>query len=89
MSFSSISRYRYDVFLSFKGEDAHKNFTDHLYDTLKRNGIITFRVEPRLEGGERIACHGIELKATIMFKFLLIYVYFCFSLNYCKTQRLV
>ncbi|XP_052876998.1 TMV resistance protein N-like isoform X2 [Gossypium arboreum] len=52
---SSISRKKYDVFLSFRGEDTRKNFTDHLYDALKRSGIITFRDDPKLETGEEIA----------------------------------
>ncbi|PPD66132.1 hypothetical protein GOBAR_DD36989 [Gossypium barbadense] len=52
---SSISRKKYDVFLSFRGEDTRKNFTDHLYHALKRSGIITFRDDPKLEAGEEIA----------------------------------
>ncbi|KAB2059727.1 hypothetical protein ES319_A11G326900v1 [Gossypium barbadense] len=52
---SSISRKKYDVFLSFRGEDNRKNFADHLYDALKRSGIITFRDDPKLEVGEEIA----------------------------------
>ncbi|TYG47744.1 hypothetical protein ES288_D11G365200v1 [Gossypium darwinii] len=46
---SSISRKKYDVFLSFRGEDTRKNFTDHLYDALNRTGIATFRDDPKLE----------------------------------------
>ncbi|KAH1083945.1 hypothetical protein J1N35_023706 [Gossypium stocksii] len=52
---SSVSRKKYDVFLSFRGEDTRKNFTDHLYDALKRSGIVTFRDDPKLEAGEEIA----------------------------------
>ncbi|KAG8479610.1 hypothetical protein CXB51_029445 [Gossypium anomalum] len=52
---SSISRKKYDVFLSFRGEDTRKNFTDHLYDALNRTGIVTFRDDPKLEAGEEIA----------------------------------
>ncbi|PPR92043.1 hypothetical protein GOBAR_AA28646 [Gossypium barbadense] len=37
------------------GEDTHKNFTDHLYNALKRRGIVTFRDDPKLEAGEEIA----------------------------------
>ncbi|XVF78479.1 hypothetical protein PTKIN_Ptkin14bG0136900 [Pterospermum kingtungense] len=51
----SISRQKYDVFLSFRGEDTRKKFTDHLYAALKRSGIVTFRDDPRLEAGEEIA----------------------------------
>ncbi|KAG8479663.1 hypothetical protein CXB51_029408 [Gossypium anomalum] len=52
---SSISRKKYDVFLSFRGEDTRNNFTDHLYDALGRSGIVTFRDDPKLEAGEEIA----------------------------------
>ncbi|XP_039032329.1 TMV resistance protein N-like [Hibiscus syriacus] len=54
-SFSSIFRHKYDVFLSFRGEDTRRNFTDHLYDALQRSGIVTFRDDPKLEAGEEIA----------------------------------
>ena len=33
-SSSSGHRWNYDVFLSFRGEDTRKNFTDHLYTAL-------------------------------------------------------
>ncbi|XP_039059138.1 TMV resistance protein N-like [Hibiscus syriacus] len=52
---SCISRKKYDVFLSFRGEDTRKNFTDHLYDALNRSGIITFRDDPKMDAGEEIA----------------------------------
>ncbi|XP_039032315.1 disease resistance protein RPV1-like [Hibiscus syriacus] len=54
-SSSSISRHKYDVFLSFRGEDTRRSFTDHLYDALQRSGIVTFRDDPKLETGEEIA----------------------------------
>ncbi|XVF70222.1 hypothetical protein PTKIN_Ptkin11bG0143100 [Pterospermum kingtungense] len=53
-SSSSLSRKKYDVFLSFRGE-TRKNFTDHLYAELNRSGIITFRDDPKIEAGEGIA----------------------------------
>ncbi|XP_038997606.1 disease resistance protein RUN1-like [Hibiscus syriacus] len=59
-SSSSSSRYKYDVFLSFRGEDTRKNFSDHLYEALKRNGIITFRDDPKLEAGEEIRSNLFE-----------------------------
>ena len=54
-SSSSTSQWRYEVFLSFRGEDTRKSFTDHLYAALKRNGIITFRDEEELERGQSIS----------------------------------
>jgi hypothetical protein len=44
----------YDVFLSFKGEDTHYNFTAHLHDALRQNGINTF-VDDKLRGREKIS----------------------------------
>jgi deoxyribodipyrimidine photolyase len=53
-SFSSISRWAYDVFLSFRGEDTRKTFTVHLYAALRRNGINTF-MDDKLRSGEEIS----------------------------------
>ncbi|KAK0591331.1 hypothetical protein LWI29_000092 [Acer saccharum] len=49
------SRWKYDVFLSFRGEDTRNNITDHLYAALDRNGIITFKDDERLERGTEIS----------------------------------
>ncbi|KAK8329865.1 hypothetical protein V6Z12_A11G354600, partial [Gossypium hirsutum] len=57
---SSISKKKYDVFLSFRDEDTRNNFTDHLYNALKRRGIVTFRDDPKLEAGEEIAAELLE-----------------------------
>ncbi|RXH82036.1 hypothetical protein DVH24_036377 [Malus domestica] len=46
--------YRYDVFLSFRGEDTRRNFTDHLYTALNNAGYLTFRDNDELERGEDI-----------------------------------
>ncbi|KAH1120918.1 hypothetical protein J1N35_004078 [Gossypium stocksii] len=51
-SSSSVSRGKYDVFLSFRGEDTRRNFTDHLYTAFKRRGIITFRDNEKLQTEE-------------------------------------
>ncbi|KAM5550903.1 disease resistance protein RUN1 [Rosa sericea] len=45
----------YDVFLSFRGEDTRKGFTDYLYHELERQGIRTFRDDPQLERGTAIS----------------------------------
>jgi hypothetical protein len=44
----------YDVFLSFRGEDTRRNFTDHLYKALSREGIPTFRDDDGIRRGENI-----------------------------------
>ncbi|XP_024193574.1 disease resistance protein RUN1-like [Rosa chinensis] len=46
--------YRYEVFLSFRGEDTRFNFTDHLYTALCQRGIKTFR-DDGLIRGEKIS----------------------------------
>ncbi|XP_022734264.1 TMV resistance protein N-like isoform X2 [Durio zibethinus] len=51
----SSSQQKYDVFLSFRGEDTRTKFTDHLYAALKRSGIETFMDDRKLEAGEEIA----------------------------------
>ena len=52
-SSSSTRQPKYDVFLSFRGEDTRTNFTDHLYVALKRKGIITFRDEEELKNSRK------------------------------------
>jgi hypothetical protein len=44
----------YSCLLSFKGEDTHYNFTAHLHDALRQNGINTF-VDDKLRGREKIS----------------------------------
>ncbi|RVW88913.1 TMV resistance protein N [Vitis vinifera] len=51
---TSSFQWRWDVFLSFRGEDTRLNFTDHLYSALTRMGIDTFRDDEGLERGGEI-----------------------------------
>ncbi|XP_050254802.1 disease resistance protein Roq1-like [Quercus robur] len=61
-SFSSSHQWKYHVFLSFKGEDTRKSFTDHLYAALKQKGIFTFKDDEKLERGKLIS---LELSKAI------------------------
>ncbi|XP_024017551.1 disease resistance-like protein DSC1 [Morus notabilis] len=45
---------KYDVFLSFRGEDTRDNFTSHLYAALKRKQIKTYIDEEILQKGDDI-----------------------------------
>ena len=54
-SSSSTPQWKYDVFLSFRGEDTRNSFTDHLYVALRQKGIVTFRDEEKLERGKSIS----------------------------------
>ncbi|XP_043691615.1 disease resistance protein RUN1-like isoform X2 [Telopea speciosissima] len=49
------TRWNFDVFLSFRGEDTRHNFTGHLYTALIQKGIHTFRDDDELRRGEDIA----------------------------------
>ena len=77
---SSIhENFKYHVFLSFRGEDTRTTFVDHLYASLKRLGIHTFRDNEELEKGKRID----ELfKAIQESKFFII----VFSCNYASSS---
>ncbi|KAH9725851.1 ADP-ribosyl cyclase/cyclic ADP-ribose hydrolase [Citrus sinensis] len=55
MNIKKGSHWKYDVFLSFRGEDTCKNFTDHLYAALDQRGIIVFRDDKGLDRGKSIS----------------------------------
>ncbi|XP_035541451.1 disease resistance protein RUN1-like [Juglans regia] len=52
---ASKTHWDHDVFLSFRGEETRKNFTDHLYSALMQAGILTFRDDDGLGRGENIS----------------------------------
>ncbi|XP_028793772.1 TMV resistance protein N-like [Neltuma alba] len=54
-SFTGKPKYRFDVFLSFRGEDTRHLFTVPLYNALRRKGINAFIDDKKLGKGERIA----------------------------------
>ncbi|KAJ8900623.1 hypothetical protein K2173_025400 [Erythroxylum novogranatense] len=47
--------WRYDVFISFRGEDTRRSFSSHLYDALCRKALLTFIDDVELQRGEEIA----------------------------------
>ena len=49
--------WKYDVFLSFRGEDTRNNFTGHLYKALDRKGLGTFMDMRSLEQVKRNLPH--------------------------------
>ncbi|KAL7618872.1 hypothetical protein Lser_V15G03788 [Lactuca serriola] len=51
-SSSSTHDHRYDVFLSFRGVDTRKSFTNHLYNALTHANITTFLDDEEIETGE-------------------------------------
>ena len=48
---TSKCNYEYEVFLSFRGTETRKTFTDHLYTALNKKSIYTFRDDEQLERG--------------------------------------
>ncbi|GJY78482.1 NB-ARC domains-containing protein [Tanacetum coccineum] len=50
-------RWKYDVFVSFRGEDIRKTFMDHLFNDFKQKGIRAFRDDRELPKGEEISPH--------------------------------
>ncbi|PNX98847.1 disease resistance protein (TIR-NBS-LRR class) [Trifolium pratense] len=52
---SSDSRRKYDVFLSFRGEDTRASFTSHLYSSLQNSGIFVFMDDHSLQRGNCIS----------------------------------
>ncbi|XP_059637251.1 disease resistance protein RPV1-like [Cornus florida] len=78
---SSTSRtYEYDVFLSFRGGDTRRNFTDHLHYALVEHWFTTFRGDLSLRRGEEI---GPELLKAIENSRLSIII---FSRNYADSR---
>jgi hypothetical protein len=73
--------WKYDVFLSFRGTDTRKTFTDHLYRDLTRANIRTFRDDGKqLQRGREIS---FELLKAIEDSRISIVI---FSENYCNSS---
>ncbi|KAL6179774.1 hypothetical protein ACLB2K_046445 [Fragaria x ananassa] len=72
-------KFKYDVFLSFRGEDTRRNFTDHLYTALKQKGIYTFRDDEELNRWELIGPN--LLKAIEESRYVIV----VFSPNYANS----
>ena len=48
-------RYKYDVFISFRGPDTRNTFVSHLHGHLSRKGISTFKDDKSLQKGESLS----------------------------------
>ena len=53
-SSSSSLSWKYDVFLSFRGEDTRKTFVDHLYKALEDRLVRTYKDDITLPRGESV-----------------------------------
>ncbi|KAK9281041.1 hypothetical protein L1049_003933 [Liquidambar formosana] len=76
----SLPPRKYDVFLSFRGEDTRKNFTDHLFAALVRHGFSTFMDDTTLGRGGEIE---VELVKAIQLSRMSVIV---FSRNYAASR---
>ncbi|KAJ9556346.1 hypothetical protein OSB04_010960 [Centaurea solstitialis] len=81
-STSSIPKtsFKYDVFLSFRGEDTRTNFVDHLYHALQRQNIETYKDDKNLEKGKKISKELIEAIEESRFHVII------FSKNYASSS---
>lgn len=52
---STHTKRKYDVFVSFRGEDSHNNSTGFLFEALRKKGIDVFRDDVSLNKGKSIA----------------------------------
>ncbi|PHT66743.1 hypothetical protein T459_31168 [Capsicum annuum] len=77
---SSSKTFKYDVFLSFRGEDTSRTFVSHLYNALEQKGIRTFKDDERLETGKSIS--GKLLKAIEEARFAVV----IFSRSYASSR---
>jgi len=66
--------WKYDVFLSFRGDDTRMSFTSHLYDALCQKGVNTFIDYKELKKGDKIspslfpAIEGSRISVVILSK---------------------
>ena len=78
-SLNDSRKRRYDVFLSFRGEDTRASFISHLFPSLQNSGIIVFKDDHSLPRGARISkslLHAIEESRICVI---------VFSLNYADS----
>ncbi|GKD39284.1 NB-ARC domains-containing protein [Tanacetum coccineum] len=73
-------RWKYDVFVSFRGEDIRKTFMDHLFNDFKQKGIHAFRDDRELPKGDEIS--SCLYKAIEESRFLIV----IFSKNYASSS---
>lgn len=82
----STLKFEYDVFLSFEDSDTGRSFTSHLYQSLKRKGIKSFKgtESKSIQRGKNISSEE-SLKSIEDSRFVVI----VFSKNYASsTDRL-
>ena len=82
---SPTLRWKYEVFLSFRGADTRKSFTDHLYAALQRKGILTFRDDEELERGKSISSELLTAIKESKFAIIVLSKNYAFS-TWCLNE---
>ncbi|KAJ9551758.1 hypothetical protein OSB04_015803 [Centaurea solstitialis] len=72
--------FKYDVFLSFRGEDTRTSFVDHLYHALKQENIETYKDDENLERGKKMSKELIQAIEDSRFHVIV------FSKNYASSS---
>ncbi|RZC09231.1 TMV resistance protein N [Glycine soja] len=82
---TSSSSFEYDVFVSFRGEDTHNNFTGFLFEALKKQGIEAFKDDKDIRKGESIAPELIRaIEGSHVF--LVVFSKDCASSTWCLRE---
>nr|XP_043614745.1 disease resistance protein Roq1-like [Erigeron canadensis] len=76
----SSNTWKYDVFLSFRGEDTRKTFVDHLYSTLVQHSVYAYKDDETLPRGDTI---GPSLLKAIQESQIALII---FSQNYAESS---
>ncbi|PWA75788.1 toll/interleukin-1 receptor (TIR) domain-containing protein [Artemisia annua] len=71
---------KYDVFLSFRGEDTRKSFVDHLYHALHQKGVETYKDDTKIRKGKTISHELIQAIEDSKFYIIV------FSKNYASSS---
>jgi len=71
---------KYDVFISFRGEDTRASFTSHLYAALQNDGINVFRDDDSLQRGDQISISLLEAIENSQIAIIV------FSRNYAESR---
>ncbi|KAG2238357.1 hypothetical protein Bca52824_092388 [Brassica carinata] len=70
-------RWSYDVFLNFRGPDVRKGFVGHLYKSLVRSGIYTFKDDEELAKGESISTELLKAIRNSKIHLVLVHIFRC------------
>ncbi|KAL2328007.1 hypothetical protein Fmac_021434 [Flemingia macrophylla] len=79
-SSSSSHTMSFDVFVSFRGTDTRNNFTDHIFASLQRKGVVAFRDNHNINKGQLLEPEIFQaIKASRLFIVV-------FSKNYASSS---